>query len=343
MEEIKFNMSAIEKTFARYKKNDIFDGVVIQKKDDGVIFNIGGKSDAFIKKEDFETFDNIKVGDRFKVVVLGEKTEDGMILVSKSIADEIIVGSQNAEKLRIGSEVSFYATGINNNSITSKLGQYEIIVPNDQIDIQIHNIKSYLNKQHTGIVIEINKKEKLIVVSIKMLKQQIKETAENLFWNSVYINKVVKGKITKIMPYGAFVNVDGVDCFMHISDISYTHIDNIFDVLNVGDAKTFRIIKIDKINKKVSVGLKQLSENPKTALVRSMAIGDVHNGKVQKILSFGAIIKLDNGMDGLLHISDATEKNDKRIYEIVKLDENVKVEIKSIDNERDRIGLKLVK
>lgn len=342
MEEIKFSLKEIDKTFAKYKKNEIYDGVVILKRDDGVVFNIGGKSDAFIKKEDFADFNEIKLGDRFKVAILGTKTEDGMIEVSKTIADNILIGSQTAEKLKIGSQISFFITGIKNGSLFSKIGLYEVVVPHDEIDIKLKKLNYYLNKQETGIVTEINKSEKLIVCSIKMLKEQIKETQENLFWSSIFINKIVKGKVEKIMPYGAFVNVDGISCFIHISDISYQKVNNIEDFLNVNQEYTFRVIKIDKQNKKVSLGLKQLYENPKTAIIKNLHVGERYDATVIKILAFGAILRLNNyGIDGLLHVSDATENAGKRIYEIVKVGQKINVEIKNIDLEKDRINFKI--
>ena len=342
MEEIKFSLKEIDKTFAKYKKNEIYDGVVILKRDDGVVFNIGGKSDAFIKKEDFADFNEIKLGDRFKVAILGTKTEDGMIEVSKTIADNILIGSQTAEKLKIGSQISFFITGIKNGSLLSKIGLYEVVVPHDEIDIKLKKLNYYLNKQEIGIVTEINKSEKLIVCSIKMLKEQIKETQENLFWSSIFINKIVKGKVEKIMPYGAFVNVDGISCFIHISDISYQKVNNIEDFLNVNQEYTFRVIKIDKQNKKVSLGLKQLYENPKTAIIKNLHVGERYDATVIKILAFGAILRLNNyGIDGLLHVSDATENAGKRIYEIVKVGQKINVEIKNIDLEKDRINFKM--
>ena len=342
MEEIKFSLKEIDKTFAKYKKNEIYDGVVILKRDDGVVFNIGGKSDAFIKKEDFADFNEIKLGDRFKVAILGTKTEDGMIEVSKTIADNILIGSQTAEKLKIGSQISFFITGIKNGSLLSKIGLYEVVVPHDEIDIKLKKLNYYLNKQETGIVTEINKSEKLIVCSIKMLKEQIKETQENLFWSSIFINKIVKGKVEKIMPYGAFVNVDGISCFIHISDISYQKVNNIEDFLNVNQEYTFRVIKIDKQNKKVSLGLKQLYENPKTAIIKNLHVVERYDATVIKILAFGAILRLNNyGIDGLLHVSDATENAGKRIYEIVKVGQKINVEIKNIDLEKDRINFKM--
>lgn len=342
MEEVKFNLSEIDKTFARYKKDDIYDGVVILKRDDGVIFNIGGKSDAFIDKSDFEDYDAVKVGDRFKVAILGKKTEDGMVCVSKKIADRIIIGSTTAEKLRFGSEVSFYVTGIKDGDLVSKLGVYDLVVPHDEIDTRPRHLSYYLNKQLKGIVTEINRDDKQIVCSVKMLKEQLQESLENQFWSSIFINKVVDGVVEKIMPYGAFVKVDGISCFIHISDIAYERVEKVEDYLKVGQTYKFRVIKIDKLNHKVSLGLKQLTENPRKTLLKKLSVGEKYPGTVVKILAFGAIIKLDDmNISGLLHVSDATSSNNKRIYEIVKLGQKVEVEIKSIDIEKDRISFKL--
>ena len=342
MEEVKFSLKEIDKTFAKYKKDDIYDGVIILKREDGAIFNIGGKSDAFIKSEDFEDYSAVKVGDRFKVAILGDKNEEGMVLVSKKLADQILIGCNTAEKLKIGSETSFYVTSIKNGDLVSRLGIYSLVVPHDQIDTNLKNLNYYLNKQLTGIVTEINRDEKSIVCSVKMLKEQIKESQEALFWSSIFINKVVKGRVERIMPYGAFVDVDGVDCFIHISDIAYERVNNVADYLKQGETYTFRVIKIDKLNKKVSLGLKQMTENPRSLLLKTLKVGEKYKGTVTKILAFGAIIKLnDYKIEGLLHVSDATEHNDKRIYQIVKFGQEVEVEIKHIDTEKDRISFKM--
>ncbi len=342
MEEIKFDLNEIDKTFARYKKDDIYDGVIILKREDGAIFNIGGKSDAFIKSTDFEDYSLVKVGDRFKVAILGEKNDEGMILVSKKLADQIIIGSNTAEKLKIGSETSFYVTGIKNGCLVSRLGLYNLVVPHDEIDIRTRNLNYYLNKQLTGIVTEIDRDSKSIVCSVKMLKEQIKESQENLFWSSIFINKIVSGKVERIMPYGAFVDVDGVSCFIHISDIAYERVTKIDEYIKEGETYNFRVIKIDKLNKKVSLGLKQMTENPRSALLKTLKVGDRYMGTVVKILAFGAIVRLnDYKIEGLLHVADATEHNDKRIYQLVKLGEEIEVEIKNIDTEKDRISFKL--
>ena len=340
-EDIKFNMNAIESTLTNYKKNMIYDGVVVDIRDDGVIFNIGGKSDAFIAKEDFSDFSKVKIGDRFKALVLGNKTEDGMIVVSKSEADEILSGMLEANSLKIGSVFSFVITSTDDNGLYSRIGEYKIIVPKDELGFKTHNLAGLKSKQFEGIVIDKNKDYKEIVVSIKLLKEQIKQNAENLFWNAAFLGKKAQGKVVKIMPYGAFVDLDGVDAFIHISDISHKRINSPEDVLKLGETYEFRIIKLDKENKKVSVGLKQNTEDPKIKAIKELKFSEVYSGNVIKILPFGAIIELENGASGLLHISDATEKNDKRIYEVVKQGDSVLVGVKEISDD-NKVSFRLL-
>lgn len=342
-EDIKFDLNSIEETFANYKKNSIYDGVVVAKKESGVIFNIGGKSDAFINANDFKNFDEVKIGDRFKVLVLGTKTGDGMIEVSRSEAEEIITGSLKAEGLKVGSTFTFVVNSYNDMGLVSKLGAYTIFVHKDEVETKVHHLGYYKSKQVEAIVLEKDSNKKQIVASIKMLKDQIKENAEITFWSAAFVGKKVMGKIVKIMPYGAFVDIAGVDAFIHISDISYKRINNPEEVIKLNEEYEFRIIKLDKDNKKVQVGLKQNNEDPKISAIKSLKFSEIYEGKVTKILAFGAIIELENGASGLLHISDATDNHDKRIYEIVKLDDVVKVGVKSISDDNTKVSFVLYK
>lgn len=140
--------------------------------------------------------------------------------------------------------------------LMSKLGQYTIIIPNDEISSNNYKSpKSYLNKQLEGIVTSIDQEQKEIVASVKMLEERTQYNNELAFWNSIFVNKLVEGNVEKIVPFGAFVNVNGVSCLCHISDISYEKITSADEVLKLGQTYTFRVIKIDKENKKVNFKL----------------------------------------------------------------------------------------
>ena len=143
------------------------------------------------------------------------------------------------------------------------------------------------------------------------------------------------------MPYGAFVSVEGFDCFVHISNIAYEKIDKVEDVLKVGQEYQFRVIKIDKENKKVELSRKALLEDPKVTRIKELVVGSIYDGEVIKLLQFGAIVKLENGATGLLHISNCTENKTKKIYELVKVGDKIRVEVLSKNEEEQKVSFKL--
>ena len=303
VQDEKFDISAIDKTFTSYKRGQMFDGVVVIKREDGCIFNIGGKNDAFLPKEEVENYDQLKIGDRFKVIIISKDNES--IVVSKSIADGITLATQNANRLKLGSKFSFVITSADRQGLYSKLGEYNIFIPIAEISPKTRDVFKTVGKQFEATVTEIDKNKKIIIASIKLLEEKIKETNETLFWNSIFINKIVRGKVKKIMPY-------------------------------------FKVIELDRENKKVALSLKALQESPRLLAIKELHVGAIYKGQVVKILQFGAIIKLENGATGLLHIKNATEANNKQIYEIVKLDEQVEVEVLDKDEEQEKVSFKLI-
>lgn len=336
-----FNLDIIDKTFTSYKKGQSFEGVVVLKREDGVIFNIGGKNDAFIPATDFEDYAGVKIGDRFAVVITNQKNEEGLIEASKSLADALKLANQNALSLRLGSKFSFVATGVGN-GLLSKMGDYKIVIPFDQVSE--HYVKDFhklIGKQMEAVVTEINKDEKTIIGSVKLLQEQVRVAIENNFWNSIFINKIVTGKVERIMPYGAFVSVDGFDCFLHISQMSYEKLEKVEDALNVGDVKQFKVIKVDRENKKVELSLKALLEDPKTTKIKELVVGEVYQAEVIKLLQFGAIVEVPNGATGLLHIANCTENKQRKIYELVKVGQKVEVTCIGKDEENKKASFRL--
>lgn len=340
--DVKFSMDAVDQTWTTYRLNQVLDGVVVLKREDGVIFNIGGKSDGFIPADDFDNFADIQVGDRFKVVITNMKNEEGLLQASKRRADALLIGTMQAKELKLGSVFSFVATKIVSDGLQSKLGEYTIFVPNDEISNRPYKSKNiFLNKRLEGIVTEIDNDKKNIVASCKMLAERQQLSAEKAFWNSIFVNKLVEGKVEKIMPYGAFVNVNGITCLCHISDISYNHINSPDEVLKLGQTYVFKVKNVDRENQKVGLSYKALQQSPKALLLDDLSVGEKYIGEVIKFMPFGAILQLENGAEGLLHIKDATNLMGVNIYEIVKMGEKVEVVVKAIDKQKNRLSFEL--
>lgn len=337
-----FNLDLIDKTFTTYKKGQTFEGVVVLKRADGVIFNIGGKNDAFIPASDFDSFDDVKIGDRFSVIITKQKNEEGLIEASMRLARDLKIANQNAESLRLGSKFTFVVTSVNNAGLHSKMGDYSVFVPAGDASMRyVRDLKSFVGKQVEVIVTEIDHEKKDIVASAKLLQEQVKVATENNFWNSIFVNKVVTGKVKKIMPYGAFVEVDGVDCFLHISNISYDRLENVGDAIKEGEIYSFKVVSLDRENKKVDLSLKALLSDPKIERVKALVVGEVYPCKVVKLLRFGAIIKAPNGATGLLHIQNCTENKTKNIYELVKVDDDVEAVVIDKDEEEGKVSFRL--
>ena len=197
-------------------------------------------------------------------------------------------------------------------------------------------------KQVKAVATEINIEEKRIVASIKILEDKEREANQQVFWRAIFVNKIVDGTVKRIVPYGAFVEVGGVDCLLHISDVSYTKINSVSEVLEIGKTYKFKVLKVDEENKRVNLGYKQLQESLKHKMLQQINVGDRFIAKAIKILPYGAILKTEDGLEGLLHIKNATEDARAQIHQIVKLDEEVAVYAKYIDLERDRVEFAII-
>lgn len=344
MMDIKFGLDEIEKTFTHYRVNEMVEGVVVAIRDDGLIFNLGGKLDAFIPKDQVKNFEDSKIGDRFPVIIKGGKNENGMILASKILAEDILLGNQKAENIKLGTNFTCVILNVSDSGgLISKVGQYDIYIPEDEIcSFRQVNPKTYISKRVNAITTEINVEEKKIIASIKILEDKVREENETNFWRANFVNKIVEGKVKRFVPYGAFVEVDGVNCLLHISEISHEKIKSASDVLELEKTYKFKILKLDRENKRVSLGYKQLQESKKSALLKEFKIGEQFEGNVIKLLPYGAIIKLESGVEGLLHIRNATDDSRKQIYQIVKLGDTIKVNIKNIDLDRSRVEFSIV-
>jgi ribosomal protein S1 len=338
--DVKFDLSQIEKTFTHYKLNEIVDGVVIQKQENGVLVNIGGKLDAFIPESDFKDYSLIKFGDRFKVAITSMKNEEGMLEVSKSKADVFVADNLQASSLKIGKTFSFVVLSSQDDTLRSKIGEYDVFVPRQHLKNQ-RDLRSYVNKRLEAIVIDLNEESKTITASVTMLEERIKQNLSLAFWNSVFVNKLVSGKIVKDLGFGVLVNVNGVTCFCHISEVAYERIEKITDILHMGKEYTFKVIEVDRENQKVALSYKALQKSQKQKLFDEIKIKQTYAGTVIKLLDFGAIIELENGLSGLLHISDASRVFGTIIKDILKKDEKIDVVVKNFDSEKEKIYFEL--
>lgn len=344
MEE-KFNLDSIDKTFTRFKVGTKVNATVVSILKNGVLLNIGGKKDGLIPfcEEESEALKDVKVGDEFEAIITKTKDESEAIILSKAKADYIRWGNEVVNGLKVGDETELIITSTNKAGLVSNIGNFEVFVPYSQISNRKidNNLSNYVNKQVKAIVLEIDLSKGKIVASIKAYEENERHTIETAFWEAIFENKIVTGTVVRFTDFGAFVNVNGVDCLVHNSEVSFDKSKKASDILQLNTAYEFKVIKCDREEKKVSLSYKALQENPLTKKIKALKIGDIVNGEVKKILSFGAIIKFGDDVEGLLHIKEASHFFVKNIYEVAKVGQKLDLKIVDIDLENNKVSLSL--
>ena len=341
----KFDINSIDKTFTRFKVGAKVEATVVATLKGGLLVNIGGKKDGLIPFGEYEdeAIKDVKIGDSFEAIIVSTKDESGAVILSKQKADEIRLGNQLVNNLKVGDNADFIIVSSNKFGLISKLGSFEVFIPYSQISYKKidNNLQNYVNKQFKATILEIDLINKKIVASIRAYEENAKLTAEQAFFESIFENKIVRGKVVRFVEFGAFVNVGGVDCLLHNSEASYDKSKSASEVLELDKEYDFKVIKVDKENKKVSLSYKALQVNPLTEKLKKLSIGDVVEGEVKKILPFGAIIKFGDDIEGLLHVKELSHFYVKNVYEVAKVGQKLTLKIIGIDLETNRVSLSL--
>lgn len=341
----KFNLDSIDKTFTSFKVGAKVEAEVVAFLKSGVLLNIGGKKDGIIKYSDEEdsALKDIEVGDKFDTVIVATKDDTGAVVLSKAKADALKKGNQIVSNLNIGDTTNFIITSFNKAGLISKLGSFEVFIPYSQISNRKidNNLQNYVNKQVSAVVLEIDLSNNKIIASIKAFEENELHTKETAFWQAIFENKIVSGTIARFVEFGAFVNVDGIDCLLHNNEASYEKDKKASEVLELGKIYNFKVIKCDRENKRVSLSFKALQANPLTEKIKKLKVGDVVSGVVTKILPFGALIKFGDEIEGLLHVKEASHFYIKNVYEVAKVGKTLELKIIAIDLENNKVSLSL--
>jgi 4-hydroxy-3-methylbut-2-enyl diphosphate reductase len=260
-------------------------------------------------KEDYAQ----KLGEEIELMVL---SVNPVVLSQKSIK-QLKEEEAMLEDVKAGKEFSIECTGCNKGGLTGELGSYKVFIPAREIRTSfVKDLEQYKGKKLRLRLIEIKTEgrkeiiasQRVIIEEERAAKEAAKAAKEAEFFASINVDDVVEGKVERITNFGAFVSVNGFDCLAHISDLSWTGVKAVTDVLEIGKKYEFKVLKIDVEAKKVSIGYKQLQAQPWELAAEKYAEGDVIHGKVVRIVPFGAFVEVEKGIDGLVHVSQISHE-----------------------------------
>lgn len=341
-------MAEIEKSFVYIKRGQIVTGTVVQISDSEICVNIGYKSDGIIKKENLTASGDanpqnlFKVGDEIEAEVVTLNDGEGNVVLSRRSIESKLKWKELVESL---DETAVYTVKVDKvvkGGVLAKLEGYDAFIPASQLSLKyVEDLNEFVGKELEVNIIEADKRQRRFVLSHKnILKVQAEEQEKKLYETFKKGDKVT-GKVKRLTDFGAFIDIGGVDGLLHITDISWVKIKHPSDVLNVGDEIEVLIMNVDPEKKRISLGLKQLSPKPWDLVPEKYLVGDTVEGTVVRIMPFGAFVSLEPTIDGLIHISQVTNRRLEKVEEELRIGDKVTAKIMEVNPAKKRISLSI--
>jgi small subunit ribosomal protein S1 len=334
-------------TLVSFDEGDVVTGKVVRIDKDEVLVDIGYKSEGVIPqgelsiRRSIDPAEEVQLGEEVDALVLTKEDQDGRLILSKKRARFERAWRRIEAAAESGEPVEGNVIEVVKGGLIIDLGVRGFL-PASLVDIRrVQNLDEYLGQKIETKVIELNRSRNNVVLSRRAVLEEERKEARQQILDRLQRGMVVEGTISNIVDFGAFVDLDGIDGLIHISELSWGHVNHPSEVLSIGDTVRVKVLDIDRERQRISLGLKQTQEDPWERVVNTYNVGDVLEGKVTKVVSFGAFVEIMEGVEGLVHISELAQHHVENPREIVDPGDEVKVKILEIDDERRRLSLSL--
>ncbi len=340
-------LAAVEKTLKFFNDGDLIEGTVVKIDRDEVLLDVGYKTEGVIPsrelsiKHDVDPSEVVNVGDTIEALVLQKEDKEGRLILSKKRAQyERAWG--DVEKIK---ESDGVVTGsvieVVKGGLIVDIGLRGFL-PASLIELRrVRDLTPYLGQEIEAKILELDKNRNNVVLSRRALLEQTQSESRTTFLNNLHKGQVRKGIVSSIVNFGAFVDLGGVDGLVHVSELSWKHIDHPSEVVEVGQEVTVEVLSVEMDRERVSLSLKATQEDPWQHFARTHQIGQIVPGKVTKLVPFGAFVRVEEGIEGLVHVSELAERHVEIPEQVVQVSDDVMVKIIDIDLERRRISLSL--
>jgi small subunit ribosomal protein S1 len=340
-------LAAIDATIKYFNDGDIVEGIIVKVDRDEVLLDIGYKTEGVIPsrelsiKHDVDPSQVVSVGDHVEALVLQKEDKEGRLILSKKRAQyERAWGTIEKIKEEDG-VVEGTVIEVVKGGLIIDIGLRGFL-PASLVEMRrVRDLQPYVGKVLEAKIIELDKNRNNVVLSRRAWLEQTQSEVRNTFLKQLQKGQIRTGVVSSIVNFGAFVDLGGVDGLVHVSELSWKHIDHPSEVVEVGTEVTVEVLDVDMERERVSLSLKATQEDPWQHFARTHAISQVVPGKVTKLVPFGAFVRVDEGIEGLVHISELAERHIELPEQIVQVNDDIFVKVIDIDLERRRISLSL--
>jgi small subunit ribosomal protein S1 len=332
-------------TLKPFEEGEVVTGRVVRIDKDEVLVDIGYKSEGVIPsgelsiRKSVDPNDEVSLGEEVDAIVLTKEDQDGRLIMSKKRARFEKAWRRIEAAAESGEPVEGTVIEVVKGGLIIDLGVRGFL-PASLVDIRrVPNLDEYLGTKIETKVIELNRSRNNVVLSRRAVLEEERKEVRQQILDRLQPGLVVEGQISNIVDFGAFVDLDGIDGLIHITELSWSHVNHPSEILNIGDTVQVKVLDIDRDRQRISLGLKQTQEDPWQRIVDTYSISDELQGTVTKVVTFGAFVEILDGVEGLVHISELAGHHVESPREIVHPGDEIRVKILEIDSERRRLSL----
>jgi small subunit ribosomal protein S1 len=337
----------IDGTLTDFDEGDLVDGTVVKIEHDEVLVDIGFKSEGVIPsrelsiRKDADPSEIVSIGDKLEALVLQKEDKDGRLILSKKRAEYERAWISVEEKFKAGEIVTGEVIEVVKGGLILDIGLRGFL-PASLVDLRrVKDLDMYLGTEVEARVIEMDRNRNNVVLSRRVLLEEGRRNERAEILSKLTKGMRLKGSVSSIVDFGAFVDLGGIDGLVHISELSWNHVNHPSEVVKVGDEVEVEVLDVDLQRERISLGLKQTTEDPWVKLVESYPVGSIVDGKITKVVPFGAFVALGDSIEGLVHISEMAAKHIDTPAQVVKVGDEVKVKVMDVNPERRRISLSM--
>jgi len=339
--------AAVDSTIKYFNDGDIVTGTVVKVDKDEVLVDVGYKTEGVIPskelsiRHDVAPEDLVHVGDEIEALVQQKEDKDGRLILSKKRAQYekawgITEKIKNEDGVVTGTVIEVVKGGL-----IVDIGLRGFL-PASLVEMRrVRDLQPYIGQQIEAKIIELDKNRNNVVLSRRAWLEQSQSEVRSTFLNNLEKGQIRKGVISSIVNFGAFVDLGGVDGLVHVSELSWKHIEHPSEVVEVGQPVTVEVLDVERDRERISLSLKATQEDPWQTFARTHQLGEIVPGQVVKLVPFGAFVRVEDGIEGLVHVSELADRHVEIPEQVVSVGESVMVKLIDIDLERRRISLSL--
>jgi small subunit ribosomal protein S1 len=335
----------IDGTITDFDDGDLVSGTIVKVERDEVLLDIGYKSEGVIParelsiRKDVDPSEVVKVGDQVEALVLQKEDKDGRLILSKKRAEYERAWVTVEEKFNSGENVEGEVIEVVKGGLILDIGLRGFL-PASLVDLRrVKDLQAYTHQRLECRVIEMDRNRNNVVLSRRVVLEEGRKHERQDILAKLQKGQILPGVVSSIVDFGAFVDLGGIDGLVHISELSWSHVNHPSEVVQVGDKVEVMVLDVDLSRERISLGLKQTQEDPWKQLVKNFPVGSLVEGKVTKLVPFGAFVEIGDGVEGLVHISEMAKGHVEKPEDVVSVGLAVHVKVMDVDMDRRRISL----